>query len=194
MARADREHIPVAAGLGGGSSDAATALTLANETLPEPLLQTSASARLRRSSAPTCPSFSPTAPNSRREPGPSFGNSICRRLLDRARAPTRRGQTVDGRRLRRVRRAARFRRAPRRTARSARRIQRPTDLAALPQNDLASSPLADELRAPERSAQTSVAPVRRSTVSSFDERDAAAAARSVSASGRVWITAPAWYG
>jgi 4-diphosphocytidyl-2-C-methyl-D-erythritol kinase len=31
------KHVPVAAGLGGGSSDAATALRLANETLPEPL-------------------------------------------------------------------------------------------------------------------------------------------------------------
>ena len=32
------KHIPVAAGLGGGSSDAGTALALANASLPEPLL------------------------------------------------------------------------------------------------------------------------------------------------------------
>ena len=58
------KHVPVAAGLGGGSSDAATALRLANETLPEPL-PAGPWPSSPRASAPTFPSSSP--------PGPQLG-------------------------------------------------------------------------------------------------------------------------
>ncbi len=52
--------IPVAGGLGGGSSDAATALRLANETLPS-LYRRRRCTSWRPSWAPTCPSSSPRA-------------------------------------------------------------------------------------------------------------------------------------
>ena len=58
-------------------------------------------------------------------------------------------KTVDGRRLRGLRRARRRERASRSGARGSTRrsadVRRPRDLAALPPNDLASSPLAGEL-------------------------------------------------
>ncbi|MBI4172374.1 MAG: 4-(cytidine 5'-diphospho)-2-C-methyl-D-erythritol kinase, partial [Actinobacteria bacterium] len=55
------KRIPVAAGLGGGSSDAATALRLANELLPQPL----AAGELRRLAATLgadCPFFLASGP------------------------------------------------------------------------------------------------------------------------------------
>ena len=150
-ARASRSAIPVAAGLGGGSSDAATALRLANATLDEPLAARAlhdARRRARRRRA-VLPRRRPTARHRRRhEPRaarPAAGLTGSCSLLPRGR-----GEAVDGARLRRVRRAGRragLRGAARRAARALAAVRRPRDLAALPANDLATSPLAEALRA-----------------------------------------------
>ena len=68
------------------------------------------------------------------------------------------------------------------------------DLAALPANDLASSPLADELKelGAFRADVTGAGPA---VYGLFAGREQAEAARrALSARGRTWLTAPAWYG
>jgi shikimate kinase len=68
------------------------------------------------------------------------------------------------------------------------------DLAALPANDLASSPLADELR--ELGAfRADVSGAGPAVYGLFHHRQAAdAARRQLRSRGRIWLTAPAWYG
>ena len=63
-----RKGIPVAAGLGGGSADAAAALVLANAMLAEPLPPDAPRTISPRASAPTCRSSSSPARSSRRAP------------------------------------------------------------------------------------------------------------------------------
>ena len=72
-------------------------------------------------------------------------------------------------------------------------VRRPRDLAALPSNDLASSPLADELRAlgAFRADATGAGPT---VYGLFLHRSAATEAESrIARHGRTWLTAPAWY-
>ncbi len=73
-------------------------------------------------------------------------------------------------------------------------VRRPRDLAALPPNDLASSPLADELRA-LGAFRADVSGAGPTVYGLFARRrDAEAARRALEARGRTWITVPAWYG
>jgi 4-diphosphocytidyl-2-C-methyl-D-erythritol kinase len=195
-ARIEKE-IPVAAGLGGGSSDAATALRLANETLDDPLPRRRLH-ELARSLGADVPFFL--------EPGPQLatGDGTTLEPLDlpqdyhvllalphRARkestaAVYRAFDTRDGHDGFDERRAA--------VLDVARRAQRARDLAALPPNDLASSPLAAELRrrGAFRADVSGAGPI---VFGLFLHRAAAAAAaRAIRPAARAWLTVPAWYG
>src|SRR5206468_11320633 len=72
-------------------------------------------------------------------------------------------------------------------------VRRPRDLAALPPNDLASSPLADELMqlGAFRADVTGAGPAVYGLFLHGDR--ARAAQKSIAARGRTWLTAPAWY-
>ena len=72
-------------------------------------------------------------------------------------------------------------------------VRRPRDLAALPPNDLTSSPLADELRAlgAFRADVTGAGPAVYGLFLHGDQTHAAQ--KRISPKGRTWLTAPAWY-
>lgn len=190
------KKIPVAAGLGGGSSDAASALRLANETLDEPL----PSERLHDLAA----ALGADVPFFLR-PGPQLGEGdgselrpldlpqdywvLLVRPRDAVKPSTasvyaafdeRAG--ADG---------WEERRAALREVLA--RVRRPRDLAALPANDLASSPVADRLRAAGafRADVSGAGPV---VYGLFHHRAAAQEARRRLGVGRSWLTVPTWYG
>jgi 4-diphosphocytidyl-2-C-methyl-D-erythritol kinase len=189
------KRIPVAAGLGSGSSDAAAALRLANATLPEPVSPERLHA-LAGSLGADVPFFL--------EPGPKLaegdGTELSRLelptdyaiLLFLPECATKAStadvyMAFDGRSG-----AAGF--AERREAlfRALGAVRSPRDLASLPPNDLVSSGLPSELEEAGafRADVTGAGPV---LYGLFDDVDAAeAAARELRRRGRVWITQPAW--
>ncbi len=190
------KRIPVAAGLGGGSSDAATALRLANETLERPL----AADALRALAAvlgADVPFFLAQGPQLGEGDGSELAPLelpqdywVLLWLPDGAGKPStaavyaafdeRRGE--HGYEERRARLLA-----------ALESVRRPRDLAALPPNDLASSALAEELRGlgAFRADVTGAGPV---VYGLFLHRgDALAARRRLRNRGRTWVTVPAWY-
>jgi len=191
------KRIPVASGLGGGSSDAATALRLAAETLPEPIGADGLSAIARSLGADV--SFFLTS-------GPQLGQGTGAEL-----SPLELPQDYwvvlvlprDGRKDSTAAVYAAFderdggrgydeRRAELEQALA--EIGRPRDLAALPPNDLASSPLGAELRdlGAFRADVSGAGPV---VYGLFHHRERAAAAeRELRSRGRTWLTVPTWYG
>ena len=181
------KEIPVAAGLGGGSSDAAAALRLANATLAEPL----GDERLH-SLAARIGADAPFFLTDRPQLGTGDGTTLAPLELGRDYRvvlvlPTGEKKASTAAVYAAFRGADGFdeRRAALERALAA------GDLAALPPNDLASSPLAAELRelGAFRADVTGAGPV---VYGLFDDRERAALARAVVAGrGRAWLTAPA---
>jgi len=191
------KHVPLAAGLGGGSSDAATALRLANEQLDPPLPPE----RLRELAAQVgadVPFFLNDGPQLGTGDGTTLEPldlpqdfAVLLLLPKGAHKPStaevyaefdRRGGEVG------------FdeRVAALRTALAG--VRRPRGLASLPPNDLASSPLAAELRA-HGAFRAEVSGAGPTLYGLFNRiADAKRAARALGHLGRTWITVPAWYG
>lgn len=191
------KRIPVAAGLGGGSSDAATALRLANATLEEPL----PAEELRTIAAQIgadVPFFLADGP----QLGSGDGSELAPLdlpqdfwvvlVLPRDAAKTSTADVYAAFDTRHD--VAGF--AERRQALldGLAQVERPRDLAVLPPNDLVSSPLAAEIRA-AGAFRADVSGAGPALYGLFHQRrDADAARRSLRRLGRIWVAAPAWYG
>jgi len=191
-----RKRIPVAVGLGGGSSDAATALRLANALREPPLREDELFAAARELGADV-PYFLVDGPQLGRGDGTELAPLqlpqdywvVLVLTKDAEKSSTgdvyaafdARGgeQGYDARR--------------RKLVAALQGIRRPRDLAALPPNDLASSSLADELLelGAFRADVTGAGPAVYGLFLHADE--ARKAQRRISPKGRTWLTAPAWY-
>jgi 4-diphosphocytidyl-2-C-methyl-D-erythritol kinase len=191
------KRIPVAAGLGGGSSDAATALRLANETLPSPL----APEKLHELAAELgadVPFFLTSGP----QLGEGSGDELTPLELpqdywvllvlphDAQKESTAAVYAAfderGGEQGFAERRAA--------LEQALGEVRRPRDLAALPANDLGSSPLAGGLRelGAFRADVSGAGPI---VYGLFHHREhAQRAERELRRHGRTWISVPAWYG
>jgi 4-diphosphocytidyl-2-C-methyl-D-erythritol kinase len=191
------KRIPVAAGLGGGSSDAATALRLANETLPDPLTPDELRGIAVQVGADV-PFFLADGPQLGRGDGSELEPLdlpqdfwVVVLLPDgSAKASTADVYAIfdarDG--------AAGWDERRRALIDALASVRRSRDLAALPANDLASSPLADEIRA-AGAFRADVSGAGPALYGLFHQRPAAeAACRSLSRLGRTWLAASAWYG
>ena len=191
------KRIPVAAGLGGGSSDAATALRLANGLLADPL----DAAELRSLAA----SLGADVPFFLTD-GPQLGTGTGTELAPLAlpadywvvlaipRGATKASTAAVYDAFDDRRGADGF--VERRAAihEMLARVRRPRDLGALPPNDLASSPIADELRR-QGAFRADVTGAGPAVYGLFvHRRDAQAARRRLRGRARTWLTVPAWYG
>jgi 4-diphosphocytidyl-2-C-methyl-D-erythritol kinase len=191
------KHIPLAAGLGGGSSDAATALRLANEQLEQPL----PSERLHELAAQVgadVPFFLRDGPQLATGDGSTLEplelpQDFAVLLLLPQDARKQSTAEVYAAFDRRGGEAGFDERAAALRAALA-SVRRPRDLAGLPPNDLASSPLAAELRA-HGAFRADVSGAGPTLYGLFNRTvDAKRAARALGHLGRLWITVPAWYG
>lgn len=191
------KRIPVAAGLGGGSSDAATALRLANETLARPLPPREL-AGLAAHLGADVPFFLTS--------GPQLGGGDGSVLEPLALPQDYWVVLVLPRGAHKESTASVYARFDERggevgweerrsaLANALAGVSRPRGLADLPPNDLGSSPLAAELLAlgAFRADVTGAGPV---VYGLFQHRrHAESARRQLAPAGRTWLTVPVWYG
>ena len=190
------KHIPVAAGLGGGSSDAATALRLANGLRDAPLADRDLHAAACELGA-DIPYFLADGP----QLGTGDGTELAPLdlpqdywivlVLPKRAAKSSTGDVFAAFDARGGEHGFDERRDTLRAALEA--VRRPRDLAALPPNDLASSPVAEELLAVGafRADVTGAGPTVYGLF--LHGEHARAAQHRMSPKGRTWLTAPAWY-
>jgi 4-diphosphocytidyl-2-C-methyl-D-erythritol kinase len=191
------KRIPIASGLGGGSSDAASALLLANRTLSEPLERNALHALASELGADV-PFFLTSGPmlgtgtGADLEPLELPQDFWVVLLLPAGEAKSSTADVYAAFDARGGGEGYAERRAALLRALAA--VRRPRDLAGLPPNDLASSPLAAELR--EHGAfRADVTGAGPTVYGLFMQRAAAVrAARELRRRGRTWVTVPAWYG
>jgi 4-diphosphocytidyl-2-C-methyl-D-erythritol kinase len=191
------KRIPVAAGLGGGSSDAATALRLANATLEEPLAPFRLHALAAKVGADV-PFFLADGPQLGRGDGSELQQLDLPQdyfvvlALPRGAAKASTSEVYASFDEREGPRGFEERTARLDEALAA--VRRPRDLAALPPNDLASSPLADELRA-AGAFRADVSGAGPTVYGLFHHRrHAQAARRAFRGRADTWLTVPVWYG
>ncbi len=191
------KSIPIAAGLGGGSSDAATALRLANETLEHPLRRTVLH-KLALALGTDIPFFLREGPQLGLGSGAALSPlalpqdySVLLVLPAGAKKVSTKA-VYDAFDRRSGDRGFAERRATLLT--SLAEVATSLDLAKLPPNDLASSPLAEELRALSafRADVSGAGPIVYGLFAA--QEDAEAARRALAPRGQTWLTTPAWYG
>jgi 4-diphosphocytidyl-2-C-methyl-D-erythritol kinase len=190
------KRIPVAAGLGGGSSDAATALLLANALRAEPLPDDELYVAARALGADV-PYFLVDGP----QLGGGDGTDLTPLdlpqdywvvlVLPSGATKSSTGDVFAAFDAQGGEAGYEERRAALLAALD--RVRRPRDLAGLPANDLASSPLTAELLelGAFRSDVTGAGPTVYGLF--LHEETARAAQRRMSPKGRTWLTTPAWY-
>ena len=193
------KEIPVAAGLGGGSADAAAALKLANAALPEPLSPERLAAVAAAVGADV-PFFL--------APGPKLAEGAGGRLTPLDLPQDYWAVIVHPRRLAKHSTGAVYARFDELGGRpgfeerkaglldALARVRTPADLAALPPNDLAEAsgavPWADELRA-GGAIRADVSGAGPAVYGLFESRrEARSAARRFGRHHRVWTVPPVW--
>lgn len=191
------KRIPVASGLGGGSSDAATALRLANETLERPLPSAELHA-LAATVGADVPFFLADGPQLGRGAGADLEQldlpqdywivlALPHGVVKHSTAAVYRSFDERGG-------AAGWEERRAVLERTLASVRRPRDLAALPENDLASSPLAADLVA-LGAFRADVSGAGPAVYGLFHHRRRAdAARRALRPAARTWLTVPAWYG